>query len=65
MPRKKEPAWFQFYIEFKNGRTENYGDPQFLKRPKYTKAWKELAQVFQRNEEIYAVGYKWINNNRI
>lgn len=59
MAIKRYPDWRQFYITFKDGRTENYGKPRILSVPKKTKAWKELRQIFG-NEDVESIGWKTV-----
>lgn len=57
--RIREYEYRQFYINFEDGRTENYGEPRLLKSPNQTKTWKEL-KLISGNEEIKSVGWKTV-----
>jgi hypothetical protein len=57
--RIHEYEYRQFYINFEDGSTSNFGDPKLLKYPNKSKTWKELKQI-SGNEEIKSVGWKTV-----
>jgi hypothetical protein len=59
MAYKRYKDWRQFYINFEDGRTENYGKPRLLSVPRNTKAWKELRLILG-NEEVKSVGWRTV-----
>ena len=59
MAIKRYKDWRQFYINYVDGRSENYGEPRLISVPRRTKAWKELQTIFQRSE-IKSIGWRTV-----
>jgi hypothetical protein len=64
MAIKRYKDWRQFYIIFRDGREENYGEPKMLSVPRRTNTWKDLLRI-RENDDVKGVGWRTVKQSNL